>query len=218
MSEQVNATNNIQVLEDPKNLPKMTKEELLNIYRELRLMRRVEELAAKAYSQKKILGFCHLYIGQESVAVGVGSVTKNDYWITAYREHVHIMVKRSSCARYDGRTFWKGHRFRQRLWWVHDIFDKSCDFMGGWGIVGGHVPLANGVGWAIKHRNEDRVCVCFLVMARCIKAHFSKLFVWHSCTNFLVSSSVKTMAMLWERLWKDNLRSPSYVVVQMVLE
>ncbi|MEC7240803.1 MAG: thiamine pyrophosphate-dependent enzyme, partial [Myxococcota bacterium] len=58
------------------------------------LIRRVEELAAKAYTQRKILGFCHLYIGQESVAVGAAAATrKDDYWLSAYREHGHAMAK-----------------------------------------------------------------------------------------------------------------------------
>ena len=64
-----------------------TKKELVEMYSQMRLIRRVEELAAKAYTQRKILGFCHLYIGQESVAVGAAASTMDDYWITAYREH-----------------------------------------------------------------------------------------------------------------------------------
>jgi len=161
MSEQVKETQEIQVIPGPTNLPEITKEELLALYRELRLMRRIEELAAKAYSQKKILGFCHLYIGQESVAVGVASVTKNDYWITAYREHVHAMAKGVPARDMMAELFGKATGSAKGLGGSMHIFDRSCDFMGGWGIVGGHVPLANGVGWAINHKKEDRVCVCF---------------------------------------------------------
>ena len=76
-----------QSLPDKSSLPPVNAEELTHLYREMLLIRRVEELAAKAYTQRKILGFCHLYIGQESVAVGAAVSTKDDYWMAAYREH-----------------------------------------------------------------------------------------------------------------------------------
>ena len=71
----------------PASLSAITKEELIALYKEMQLIRQVEMLAAKAYMKKDILGFCHLYNGQESVAVGAAAVTKDDYWISAYREH-----------------------------------------------------------------------------------------------------------------------------------
>ena len=80
----------------------ITKEELLELYKEMRLIRMVEQLAAKAYTLKKILGFCHLYIGQESVAVGAAASTKDDYWISAYREHGHALAKGYGCQLHHG--------------------------------------------------------------------------------------------------------------------
>ncbi len=146
----------------PKStLPEVTKEELITLYEEMRLIRRVEELAAKAYSQKKILGFCHLYIGQESVAVGAAATTKDDYWISAYREHGHAIAKGVPANAVMAELFGKATGSAIGLGGSMHIFDKENDFMGGWGIVGGHVPLATGVGWAIKTRGEDRVCVCY---------------------------------------------------------
>ena len=148
-------------LPESSNLPELTREELLDVYEELCLTRRIEELAAKAYSLGKIKGFCHLYIGQESVALGTALATKNDYWISAYREHIHAMAKGVSGRAMMAELFGKATGIVDGLGGSMHIFDKSCDFMGGWGIVGGHVPLANGVGWAIRHRKEERVCVCF---------------------------------------------------------
>ena len=139
----------------------ITKDELIELYKEMRLIRTVEQLAAKAYFQKKILGFCHLYIGQESVAVGAAASTKGDYWISAYREHGHAIAKGMTPNSVMAEMFGKSTGCVGGLGGSMHLFDKDCDFMGGWGIVGGHVPLANGVGWAIKQRNEDRVCVCF---------------------------------------------------------
>lgn len=137
-------------------------EALLGMYRDMLRIRRLEELAAKAYTQRKILGFCHLYIGQESVAVGVAAATTDaDYWISAYREHGHAIAKgvppREMMAELFGKETGssKGHGGSMH------IFDKKVNFLGGHGIVGGHVPLANGVGWAIRARGEDAVCVVF---------------------------------------------------------
>lgn len=139
----------------------ITKEELLELYKEMRAIRMVEQMAAKAYSFGKILGFCHLYIGEESVAVGTASATKDDYWITAYREHGQAMAKGVDANAMMAEMFGKVTGTSKGLGGSMHIFDKEHRFMGGWGIVGGHVPLANGVGWAIRHRKEERVCVCF---------------------------------------------------------
>ena len=142
------------------NVP-ITKEELLELYKEMRLIRKVEQLTAKAYTLKKILGFCHLYIGQESVAVGAAASTKDDYWISAYREHGHALAKGMDANSVMAEMFGKETGCVKGLGGSMHLFDSDCKFMGGWGIVGGHVPLANGVGWAIKHRKEERVCVCY---------------------------------------------------------
>ena len=145
---------------DP-SLPALTAEGLLDLYREMALIRRVEELAAKAYTLRKILGFCHLYIGQEAVAVGAAASTKDDYWIAAYREHGHAMAKGVTPRAVMAELFGRSTGCSQGQGGSMHMFDKDERFMGGYGIVGGHVPLANGVGWAIKHRDEGRVCVCF---------------------------------------------------------
>ncbi len=148
-------------LPERSSLPALDGPGLEALYREMMLIRRVEELAAKAYTQRKILGFCHLYIGQESVAVGAAASTKDDYWIAAYREHGHAMAKGVPPNAIMAELFGKATGTSKGYGGSMHIFDKKHRFMGGWGIVGGHVPLANGVGWAIRHRKEERVCVCF---------------------------------------------------------
>jgi pyruvate dehydrogenase E1 component alpha subunit len=124
-------------------------------------IRRVEELAAKAYTQRKILGFCHLYIGQESVAVGAAASTKDDYWMAAYREHGQAMAKGMSSRMMMAELFGKATGSSKGQGGSMHLFDKANKFMGGYGIVGGHVPLATGVAWAAKQRKEGKVCVCF---------------------------------------------------------
>ena len=153
------APDRLLTLADP--LPPCTADELLDLYERMALMRRVEELAAKAYTQRRVLGFCHLYIGQESVATGAAAATSGDYWLAAYREHGHALAKgvpaRAIIAELFGRATGASHGQGGSM----HIFDRNVDFMGGYGIVGGHVPLANGIAWAARARGEDRVCVCF---------------------------------------------------------
>ena len=126
------------------------------------LQRRFEERCAEAYALGKIGGFCHLYIGQEAISTGVMSMIRpDDYVITAYRDHGQALARgvnpRSVMAelfgRQDGCSGGKGGSMH--------IFDAKTNFLGGHGIVGGHVPIAAGVGFAIKYRRGNQVCVCF---------------------------------------------------------
>jgi pyruvate dehydrogenase E1 component alpha subunit len=127
------------------------------------LQRRFEEKVAEAYALGKIGGFCHLYIGQEAVGTGVISMLRDDdYVITTYRDHGQAIARgispRSVMAelfgRIDGCSRGKGGSMH--------MFDRNVNFLGGHGIVGGHVPLATGVAFAIKYRGGDQVIVCFM--------------------------------------------------------
>jgi pyruvate dehydrogenase E1 component alpha subunit len=127
------------------------------------LQRRFEERCAEAYALGKIGGFCHLYIGQEAVSTGVLSILRpDDYVITTYRDHGQALARgmppRNVMAelfgRVDGVVRGKGGSMH--------LFDRNVNFLGGHGIVGAHVPLATGVGFAIKYRGGDQVCICFM--------------------------------------------------------
>ncbi len=148
-------------LPEESGMPALDADGLLGLYREMLLIRRLEEAAAKAYTMRKILGFCHLYIGQEAVAVGAAAATRKDYWIAAYREHGHALAKGSSARAVMAELYGKATGASKGLGGSMHIFDRSVDFMGGYGIVGAHVALANGVAWASRHRDEGRVVVCF---------------------------------------------------------
>jgi pyruvate dehydrogenase E1 component alpha subunit len=140
----------------------VTREELTALYRQMLLIRRVEELAAKAYTQRKILGFCHLYIGQESVAVGAAAACKpEDRWITAYREHGQAIAKGVSPRAVMAELYGKATGCTKGLGGSMHLFDSSVHFMGGYGIVGAHIALASGVGWALKQQKTGAVAVCF---------------------------------------------------------
>jgi len=126
------------------------------------LIRRFEEKAAEAYTLGKIGGFLHLYIGEEAVAVGATSALRpDDYAISAYREHGHCLAKGADpkramaelYGRRDGLSGGKGGSMH--------LFDKSVNFLGGHAIVGAHLPIAVGVGFAVKYQGGDQVVVCY---------------------------------------------------------
>jgi pyruvate dehydrogenase E1 component alpha subunit len=133
------------------------------LLRSMLLQRRFEERCAEAYAIGKIGGFCHLYIGQEAVSTGSLSLLRpDDYVITTYRDHGQALARgmtpRAVMAelfgRIDGCARGKGGSMH--------MFDRNTNFLGGHGIVGGHVPIATGVGFAIKYRGGDQVIVCFM--------------------------------------------------------
>ncbi len=141
--------------------PALSADGMLALYREMALIRRMEELAAKAYTLRKILGFCHLYIGQEAVAVGAAAVTGGDYWLASYREHGHALAKGVPPRAVMAELFGRAEGCSRGLGGSMHMFDRRHRFMGGYGIVGAHVPLANGVAWASVQRGEGRICVVF---------------------------------------------------------
>ena len=127
------------------------------------LQRRFEERCAEMYAIGRIGGFCHLYIGQEAVSTGIISLLRpDDYIITTYRDHGQALARGMTpravmselFGRQDGCAKGKGGSMH--------MFDKQLGFLGGHGIVGGHVPIAAGVGFAIRYRGGDQVIACFM--------------------------------------------------------
>jgi len=126
------------------------------------LVRRFEERASQQYQAQKIGGFCHLYIGQEAVVTGaVAAIRFDDYFITAYRDHAHALVRGTSANACMAELFGKDTGCSRGLGGSMHFFDKEHHMYGGHAIVGAHVPLACGLAFACKYRNEDRVTLCF---------------------------------------------------------
>ena len=147
----------------PRGEPKSDAALNMELLRSMLLQRRFEERTAEAYALGKIGGFCHLYIGQEAVSTGSLSLLRpDDYVITTYRDHGQALARgmtpRAVMAelfgRQDGCSRGKGGSMH--------MFDRNLNFLGGHGIVGGHVPIAAGVGFAIKYRGGDQVIICFM--------------------------------------------------------
>src|SRR6266850_1167284 len=126
------------------------------------LIRRFEERASQQYQAQKIGGFCHLYIGQEAVVVGAVAATRHDdYLITAYRDHAHALARGTSANACMAELFGKATGCSRGLGGSMHYFDKEHHMYGGLAIVAAHVPLAAGMAFASKYRDEDRVTLCF---------------------------------------------------------
>jgi pyruvate dehydrogenase E1 component alpha subunit len=135
--------------------------ELLAIYRTMVRIREFEESCPKLYSQGKLGGFLHLYSGQEAVGVGVAhAMHQDDYMISAYREHGLIIAKGVSPKRVMAELFGKATGVSKGKGGSMHMFDPATRFMGGFGIVGGHIPLSVGIGYSILYREGDEVVVC----------------------------------------------------------
>ena len=173
--------------------------------REMLLIRRFEEKTAEAYALGKIGGFCHLYIGQEAVAVGMSAALRaDDYVISSYREHGQALVRGISantvmaelCGKATGCSGGKGGSMH--------LFDAAKRFMGGHGIVGGHLPLATGLGFAIKYQGGDQVCVCFFGEAAVNIGAFHEALnmasVWKLPVIFLCENNRYGMGTAFERV------------------
>ena len=142
--------------------PTATREELLEYYREMLLIRRFEEKAGQMYGMGLIGGFCHLYIGQEAVVVGLEATTKDgDQRVTTYRDHGHMLAcgmdPKGVMAELTGRSGGYSHGKGGSM----HMFSKEKDFYGGHGIVGANVPIGAGLAFANKYRGNDNVAFTY---------------------------------------------------------
>jgi len=135
---------------------------LLDLYRQMALCRRFEEAAGRAYQQGKIRGFLHLYVGQEAVAVGaISAAAPTDYSVATYREHAHYLARTGDARAAMAELYGKGTGTVGGRGGSMHLFDAQKRFLGGWAIVGGHIPIAAGVAFASKYRDEPDVTLCF---------------------------------------------------------
>src|SRR4051795_6706807 len=145
-----------------KSGPQFSKDEELHAYREMLLIRRFEEKAGQMYGMGLIGGFCHLYIGQEAVVVGMQMASKDgDQVITGYRDHGHMLVcgmdPKGVMAELTGR---RGGYSKGKGGSMH-MFSKEKNFYGGHGIVGAQVSLGTGLGFANWYREDGRVSLTY---------------------------------------------------------
>jgi pyruvate dehydrogenase E1 component alpha subunit len=145
-----------------ERLSALSHDELIELYRQMILIRRFEEKSAEAYVAGEIGGFCHLYIGQEAVGVGtISAIRKDDYVLASYREHGLALAKGMSARSIMAELFGKATGCSKGKGGSMHMFDKSLGFLGGHAIVGGQIPLATGTAFATKYQGTDQVTLCF---------------------------------------------------------
>jgi dihydrolipoamide dehydrogenase len=175
-------------------LTKQNRDFLLRLHREMQLIRRFEERAQEQYTKAKIGGYCHLNIGEEATVVGgIHALKLNDYIFTSYREHGHAIARGIDPNAVMAELFGKETGTSHGRGGSMHMFDADLRFMGGYGIVGGHLPLAVGGGWAVRYRKEKDVVFCMFgdgatnIGAFHESLNFSKVFklpvVWFCVNN-----------------------------------
>ena len=189
---------------DAERLEGFEREQLRKMMWDMLLARRFEEKAAESYALGKIGGFCHLYIGQEAVAVGaIHALRSDDYVMTAYREHVHALqtgiepgaVMAELYGRATGCSKGKGGSMH--------MFNVETNYLGGHGIVGAQIPLALGVAWKIKYKEEDRVIQVYCGEAAVNQGAFHESLnmaaLWKLPMILIVENNRFGMGTAWER-------------------
>ena len=132
------------------------------LLRDMLLIRRFEEKTGEAYALGKIGGFCHLYIGQEAVAVGaMAALRPDDVIMTSYREHGQALARGMAARTVMAELFGKAAGSSGGKGGSMHLFDASLGFLGGHAIVGAHIPLATGAAFGFKYRGGDQVSVVF---------------------------------------------------------
>src|ERR687890_1056899 len=138
-------------------------ERLVDLYRHMALIRAFEEACQRGFRQGKIGGYLHVYIGQEAVATGfLEAFKEGDRVITAYRDHAHALLLGSDPKTVMAELYGKGTGIVKGKGGSMHLFDVEHGLYGGYGIVGGHVPLGVGFAYAMKYQETDRITQLYL--------------------------------------------------------
>ena len=186
------------------NLAEFTAEEERQIYRDMLLIRRFEEKAGQLYGMGLIGGFCHLYIGQEAVVVGMQkALIEGDQVITGYRDHGHMLatgmdakgVMAELTGRRNGYSKGKGGSMH--------MFSKEKGFYGGHGIVGGQVSLGTGLAFANRYRSNGNVCLTYFGDGAAnqgqVYESFNMAKLWHLPVVYIIENNKYGMGTSIER-------------------
>src|SRR3569833_2217446 len=189
------------------------KDELLGYYRQMPLIRRFEERAGQLYGMGLSGGFCHLYIGQEAVAVGMQSVSKKgDEIITAYRDHGHMLAAgmdpKEVMAELTGRA---GGSSKGKGGSMH-MFSIEAGFFGGHGIVGAQVSLGTGLAFANRYRGNDNVAYVYFGDGASnqgqVYESFNMAELWRLPAVYLIENNQYAMGTTDERSSATNQHNP----------
>lgn len=183
---------------------KYSKETYMYWYESMYLQRKFEEKAGQLYGQQKIRGFCHLYIGQEACSSGaVSALTKDDKWITAYRDHGHPLALGTDPKRIMAELYGKVTGTTKGKGGSMHIFDKEVNFIGGHGIVGAQIPLGAGIAFAEKYKGTQNLCMCYFgdgaVRQGALHEAFNMAMTWKLPVIFVVENNGYAMGTSVER-------------------
>jgi pyruvate dehydrogenase E1 component alpha subunit len=192
-----------------------------NLLESMLLQRRFEERCAEAYAIGKIGGFCHLYIGQEAISTGTMPLLRaDDYVITAYRSHALALARGMTPREVMAELFGRATGCSGGKGGSMHLFDTRVNFLGGHGIVGGHIPIATGVGFAISYRGGDQVCVCFFGEAAVNIGAFHEALnmasLWNLPVIFIIENNRYGMGTAVERAMAQQdveKRAESYAMI-----
>jgi pyruvate dehydrogenase E1 component alpha subunit len=141
---------------DKPHIEKLSPEMLLGFYRKMVLVRYFEEACQTAFRQGKVGGYLHMYIGQEAIATGLlATVQPDDRVITAYRDHAHVLLLGSAPNEVMAELYGKGTGLVKGKGGSMHLFDVRHNFWGGYGIVGGHIPLGVGMAYAQRYLPDN---------------------------------------------------------------
>lgn len=165
-NEQKAATEGAKPVSSAHSAPinaQLSAEQRIELYRKMVRIRRFEERCLRAYQQGKIGGFLHLYIGQESVAVGCVSVLgENDHIITAYRDHGHALAVGMTMNEMMAENYGRATGCSKGKGGSMHYFAPDKNYWGGHGIVGGQIPLGTGIAFALKYKGLKGACLAFM--------------------------------------------------------
>ncbi|XRQ13458.1 pyruvate dehydrogenase (acetyl-transferring) E1 component subunit alpha [Actinomadura welshii] len=136
-------------------------ETLIGYYRQMLLIRRFEERASRAYTEAKIGGYCHLNLGEEATVVGLmAALRPTDYLFTNYRDHGYAIAKGTGADRVMAELYGRSTGVSKGWGGSMHLFDAETRMLGGYGIVGGQLPLAAGAALAVSYKGGDDVVMC----------------------------------------------------------
>lgn len=180
------------------------KQQLHEMLYKMRLLRDFEDAAAEWYARGQIAGFLHLYTGEEAVAVGAMSALRpEDKLMSHYRDHGHALAKGSDPKRLMAELFGKRTGIVGGKGGSMHFFDSEHDMLGGYAIVGGHLPLAVGYAFAAEYRDEDWILLCILGDGATNIGYFHEALnfagLWNVPVLFLVENNLYGMGTAVER-------------------
>jgi|TARA_B110000116_G_scaffold185705_1_gene160952 pyruvate dehydrogenase E1 component alpha subunit len=190
----------------------LNEEQLLEFYGQMVLIREFEKESERQYTRGNVKGFLHVYSGEEAIAVGaINNLKKEDYVVTHYRDHGQALVKGIDPKQAMAELFGKSTGCSKGKGGSMHLIDAEKGFMGGYAIVGGHLPIAVGFALANQYKDENRVTLCFMGDGALNEGEF------HECMNLSKIWNLPIIFLCENNLYgmgapaKDHLATPDKI-------